>query len=69
MFDIEYASPEDKRRGVDVFPELHIMDSRFRQHIVTQGLWIAIHPGFRQLRILTAEQLELEYEDRKTDSQ
>ena len=67
MFDIKYSTPEQRRRGVEIFPELTLMDDRFRPHVVTQGLWIAIHPGYRQFRVLTTKQLDLEYEERQPE--
>ena len=50
-----------QRVGVDVLPELHVYDKRFRPHVVTPGLWIVIHPGYREFRVLDWYQIEREY--------
>lgn len=64
QFDIKFTSPEDKRRGIDVYPELHLFDDRFRVHVVTRGLWIVVYPGFRQFRVVTTERLQADYEEK-----
>lgn len=63
LFDIKFASEEDRRRGVDIFPELHILDPRFRTHVVTHGLWVVIYPGYRQFRVLSTAELEAQYKE------
>ncbi|AEV52028.1 hypothetical protein [Rhodococcus phage REQ1] len=65
LFDIRFATEEARRRGVDIFPELHIMDTRFRTHVVTHGLWVVIYPGYRQFRILSTEELDAQYKEKK----
>ena len=65
LFDIKFASEEDRRRGVEIYPELHIMDSRFRNHVVTHGLWVVIYPGFRQFRVLSTDELKAQYKEKK----
>lgn len=55
-FDIRQSTPMSK-------PTLVLLDYRFREHVVSPGLWIVIHPGDGVFRILTDQQLELEYED------
>ena len=62
MFELVFASEEDERRGVDILPEMVLLDYRYRKHVVTQDYWIVVHPGTRNFRILTEEQVYAEYE-------
>lgn len=63
LFDIKFTSPEDRRRGVEIYPELHILDSRYRLHVVTHGLWVVVHPGYRQFRVLSTTELSSQYKE------
>lgn len=63
LFDIKFATPEDRRRGVDIYPELIILDDRFRSHTVTHGLWVVVHPGYRQFRVLSTAELQAQYKE------
>ena len=62
MFTIKYASDEERRRGVEIFPELRLMDSQYRTHVVTHGLWIVAHHD-RQFRVVTTSQLLHDYRE------
>lgn len=66
LFDIKFASDDDRRRGVNIYPELHLLDTRFRTHVVTHGLWIVVYPGYRQFRVLNSEELAAQYQDKET---
>jgi len=63
MFEIKWVTPEQERRGVDILPELILYDYRYRKTTVTAGLWIVLHPGKSNFRVLTNEQIEYEYRD------
>lgn len=62
MFRIKHASPEERARGIDILPEIHLYDIRFRVHIATPGLFVVIHPGRGNFRVLDKETLEAEYD-------
>jgi hypothetical protein len=68
MFRIKWSTPEDQARGVDILPEIHLYDSRFRVHVATPGLFIVIHPGRGNFRILDKTTLEQEYAVRTDDT-
>lgn len=61
MFQIKWSTPEEERRGIDILPELHLYDWRYRVVVVTPGLYVVIHPGERNFRVLNREMLEEEY--------
>lgn len=61
MFDVKSTTPEEEARGIDILPELVILDKRFRKHIVTPGLWVVLHPGYRNFRVVDKETLTEEY--------
>lgn len=61
MFSIKSTTPEEEARGIDILPELEILDQRFRKHVVTPGLWIVLHPGYRNFRVVDKATLDGEY--------
>ena len=67
MFQIKWTTPEEERRGIDILPEIHLYDKRFRVHICTPGLYVVVHPGERNFRVVDKETLEAEYEVRTDD--
>jgi hypothetical protein len=63
MFEIKQTSKDDLAKGIERLPELILHDSRFRPVVVTPGLWIIVHPGERNFRVLSSEQMSTEYKE------
>ena len=63
MFQIKWTTPEQQRKGIDILPEIHLYDKRYRTHVVTPGLFVAVHPGTRNFRVLDRYELEAEYDE------
>jgi hypothetical protein len=52
MFDLHVA---DKRQGVDVMPDLVILDWRNCAHVVHWNDWVLVYPGYRQMRVVDGD--------------
>lgn len=63
LFDIKFSGDVEKRKGANIYPELHLYDSHFRLHVITHRLWIVTYPGIRQFRVLDAKDLREQYRE------